>query len=158
MWNWCALPKLRENLKYPLLLKAGPMLLYKDHVRQPSWKDWSLAKERSPSALGEHSTFVHCRASLQVVIRVLGRSQGNCRHLASECLKSSRAQEPIQQKVLFSSFEPSLMPSEDGHSAMELTRWYSFSKDCNLCSWVAKMKTGLWVNLHYWHSSSILVP
>ncbi len=103
---------------------------------------FKLAKERSPSRLDERSTFVHCRASLQVVKRVSGRSQGNWRHLASECLKSPRAQKPIQQKVLVSSFEPSLKRSKDhdDHSATELPRWYCCSKDCSLCSWVAKTK------------------
>jgi hypothetical protein len=45
--------------------------------------------------MGECLSFVHCTASLQVVKRVLGRSQGNWLHLASEYLKSSRAQMPI---------------------------------------------------------------
>ncbi len=142
MCNRWAVPKLRENLKYLLCFESKKT----DAPLQwlPSWRDWSLEKECSPTALGECLTFVHCRASMQVVKRVLGRSKGNWHTLSSECLKSSHAQKPVKQTVIFSSsnFEPSLnlKPSEDDHSATELTRWYSFSEHFGLCSCFAKTK------------------
>ena len=53
------------------------------------------------------------------VSRASENSLGNRRHLASECLKQSRAQKPIQQKEALSGFELESRASEYTHSTAE---------------------------------------
>ena len=70
---------------------------------------------------------------MQVGKRVSERSQGNWRHLTSECLKTSRANKPIQQKEIFSSIELARISSETTHLTAELRlQWNcSFLKNIN---------------------------
>ncbi len=90
--------------------------------------DYSLTKKSSPRALDKCSTFVHCRAILQLVIDSRRTSQGNRRHLNSECLKSSRAQKPIQQKENLSRLELGVKPPKITYSTTELDSGYSIDK------------------------------
>ena len=103
-------------------LRAQLQWSYNPVDSEVQWIGGRLAKERSWRALDERSTFVHCSRSLQSEKRVSERSQGNWRHLASECLKQSRAQKPFQQKDSCSAtegLELGPIESEVVHSAAE---------------------------------------
>ena len=145
-WKWYRKsdPKVPHKVVQPLLVSKSvfkSVALCKIRRRGIKWSRESPANGLAETTGDWHknarrndSTSVPLLYTVGPVSRASESRLGNWRHLASECLKQSRAQKPIQQKVLFSKFEPSLKHPEDEHSTTELPRWYCYPKDCCLCS------------------------